>query len=154
MKAVQDRTPTAKDALEEEMSRRPVLVNRAPTLHKYNIMAFWPRLTKRQIIAYHPFVAKDFGADSDGDMMSFHVPVSRKAVEEAVNKMLPSKNLLSPSTLRARMTPIEEFSQGLYIASRPPKGKPVKFPSKEAMLQALRQGKITYDTAVEIPDAD
>lgn len=89
------------------------------------------------------------------DTMSFHVPVSRKAVQEAAERMVPSKNLLNPATLKAYTgVPMEEFSQGLYLASRPPKGKPIKFPSKEAMLQALRQGKITYDTAVEIPDAD
>ena len=86
------------------------------------------------------------------DTMNFHVPVSRKAVQEAIDRMLPSKNLLNPATLRTHVLPVEEFSQGLYIASRPPKGKPIKFPSKEAALQALRAGKITYDTAIEIPN--
>lgn len=153
MKAVEERTPAAREALEEEMSKRPVLVNRAPTLHKYNIMAFWPKLVKGTTIRYNPLVAKGFNVDADGDLMSFHVPVSRKAVQEATERMVPSKNLLNPATLKAYTgVPVEEYAQGLYLASRPPKGKPIKFPSKEAMLQALRQGKITYDTAVEIPD--
>ena len=152
MKAVQEREPIAKQALEEELSKRPVLVNRAPTLHKYNIMAFWPRLIRGNTLRYNPLVAKDYAVDADGDLMSFHVPVSRKAVNEAVERMLPSKNLLSASTLKARMVPVEEFAQGLYIASRAPKGKPIKFASKEAMLQALNAGKITYDTPVEFPN--
>lgn len=152
MKAVQEREPIAKQALEEELSKRPVLVNRAPTLHKYNIMAFMPRLIKGNTIRYNPLVAKDYAVDADGDLMSFHVPVSRKAVNEAIERMLPSKNLLSASTLKARMVPVEEFAQGLYIASRAPKGKPIKFASKEAMLQALNAGKITYDTPVEFPN--
>ena len=152
MRAVQERGPVAQQALEEEMSKRPVLVNRAPTLHKYNILAFWPKMIKGKTIRYNPLVAKGYNVDADGDLMSFHVPVSRKAVEEAARRMLPSKNLLSPATLKTQITPPEEFAQGLYIASRPPKGKPIKFPSKEAMLQALNSGKITYDTPVEFPD--
>jgi len=152
MKAVEERTPDAKRALEEEMSKRPVLVNRAPTLHKYNILAFWPKLMKGTTIRYNPLVSKGYNVDADGDTMNFHVPVSRQAVKEAVERMLPSKNLLNPATLKTHVLPIEEFSQGLYIASRPPKGKPIKFPSKEAALQALRAGKITYDTAIEIPN--
>lgn len=152
MKAVEERTPAARRALEEEMSKRPVLVNRAPTLHKYNILAFWPKLMKGTTIRYNPLVSKGYNVDADGDTMNFHVPVSRQAVEEAVERMLPSKNLLNPATLKTHVLPIEEFSQGLYIASRPPKGKPIKFPSKEAALQALRAGKITYDTAIEIPN--
>jgi DNA-directed RNA polymerase subunit beta' len=116
-------------------------------------MAFWPKLVKGTTIRYNPLVSKGYNVDADGDLMSFHVPVSRKAVQEAAERMVPSKNLLNPATLKAYTgVPMEEFAQGLYLASRPPKGKPIKFPSKEAMLQALRQGKITYDTAVEIPD--
>lgn len=84
------------------------------------------------------------------DTMTFHVPVSKKAVEEAVEKMLPSKNLLSPATLKAQMLPNEEFAQGLYFATRTPKGQPIKFRTKADMLRALNNGEIKYDTPIEI----
>ena len=150
IEAVQERTPAAKQALEEEMSKRPVLVNRAPTLHKYNIMAYMPRLTSGTTIRYNPLIAKGYALDSDGDVMTFHVPVSKKAVEEALEKMLPSKNLLSPATLKAQMLPNEEFAQGLYLATRMGKGQPIKFRTKADMLRALNNGEIKYDTPVEI----
>ena len=152
MKAAQERTPRAKEALEEELKKRPVLVNRAPTLHKYNLMAFWPKLTKNNTLTYNPLLSKNFGADSDGDMMSFHVPVSKKAVREAAEKMLPSKNLFSPATLKTHILPLEEFAQGLYLASRPGKGQPVKFKTKADMLRALNAGEIKYDTPVDIEE--
>ena len=152
MKAVQERTPLAAKALEEEMGRRPVLINRAPTLHKYNILAFWPKMIKGATIRYNPLISKGYNVDADGDLMSFHVPVSKKAAQEAAEKMLPSRNLFNPATLQAHVLPLEEFAQGLYLASRPGKGKPVKFKTKADMLRALNAGEIKYDTPVDIED--
>ena len=84
--------------------------------------------------------------------MSFHVPVSKKAVAEAARKMLPSRNLFNPATLKSQILPLEEFSQGLYIASRPGKGTPIRFRTKADMLRALNAGEIGYDTPVDILD--
>jgi DNA-directed RNA polymerase beta' subunit len=155
MKAVQDRTPRAKEALEEELKKRPILMNRAPTLHKYNLLALWPKLTEGNTLRYNPLISKGFNADHDGDVGSFHVPVSKKAVREAVEKMLPSKNLFNPATLDVyEGVPVEEFAQGLYLASRPGKGTPVKFKTKADMLRALNAGEIKYDTPVDIERMD
>ena len=152
IQAVQDRTPRAREVLEKELSKRPIIVNRAPTLHKYNLMAFWPKLIKGNTIRYNPLVSKGFNVDADGDLMSFHVPVSKKAVAEAARKMLPSRNLFNPATLKSQILPLEEFSQGLYIASRPGKGTPIRFRTKADMLRALNAGEIGYDTPVDILD--
>ena len=149
---VQQRTPRAREALEEELKKRPVLVNRAPTLHKYNILAFRPRIVTGNTIRYNPLVAKGYNVDADGDLMTFHVPVSRKAVNEALEKMLPSKNLLSPATLKAQMLPNEEYAQGLFFATSPKKEPAVQFRTKADMLRALNAGEIGYDTPVEILD--
>jgi DNA-directed RNA polymerase subunit beta' len=118
-KEVDDRTPSARAALEAEMAERPVLLNRAPSLHKFSVMAFKPRLTDGKAIKIPPLVVKGFNADFDGDTMTVHVPILPDAVREAEG-MLPSNNLFSPGTGQIMIQPQNESALGLYQMSRDP----------------------------------
>ncbi len=89
--------PEVWEALEEVIKERPVLLNRAPTLHRLGIQAFEPILIEGSAIQLHPLVTTAFNADFDGDQMAVHVPLSEKAVKEARELMLASKNLLKPA---------------------------------------------------------
>ena len=86
--------------------------------------------------------------------MNYHVPVSQQAVKEAYEKMLPSRNLLSPTNLRAHYKPVAEFAQGLYLGSRMKKKKPIRFNSLADAQQALKEGLIKWDDPIDIPDAE
>ena len=88
------------DILEEIIEDHPVLLNRAPTLHRLGIQAFQPVLIEGKAIRIHPLVCTAFNADFDGDQMAVHVPLSKKAQLEAKNLMLSSHNILSPSNGR------------------------------------------------------
>ena len=89
------------------------------------------------------------------DTMNYHVPVSQQAVKESYDKMLPSRNLLSPSNMRAHYKPVGEFAQGLYFGSRiNPKKKPVRFNTLAEAQEALKQGKLRWDDPIDIPDAE
>jgi DNA-directed RNA polymerase subunit beta' len=114
---VSQRTPVARSMLEAEMANRPVMLNRAPSLHKFSIMAFKPRLTDGKAIKIPPLVVKGFNADFDGDAMTVHVPVLPDAVKEA-EKMLPSNNLYNPGTGRIMIQPQNEAALGLYLMSK------------------------------------
>ncbi len=92
---VADKDPKARDALVDEMSNRPVIINRAPTLHRFGIMAAYPIMTKGKTLQVPPITTSGFGADFDGDAMQFHVPVSDDAVREARERLMPSRNLTS-----------------------------------------------------------
>jgi len=89
--------PEVWEALESVIGERPVLLNRAPTLHRLGIQAFEPILIEGSAIQLHPLVTTAFNADFDGDQMAVHVPLSQKAVQEARDLMLASKNLLKPA---------------------------------------------------------
>ena len=146
-----DRVPKALDALQAEMQERPVLINRAPTLHRYGLMAFRPVLTHGSPIRFSPTVCKGFGADFDGDAVQLHTPADARAVKEAYDKLLPSKNLISVNDFRAHYTPSMEYQGGLYIASqRKSKNLPKIFQSKQAAIEAYRRGEIPADQQVVI----
>lgn len=152
MELIKNKDNTAKAALTEEMRGRPVIVDRAPTWHKFNLLAFHPHLVKDKVIRVSPLITSGFNADFDGDTMNFHVPVSEKAVKNAYERMLPSKNLTSLTDLRSvRHPPSKEFSMGLYMLTRDPSNKPVKvFPSVEAAKQAYARGEIRANDPIEI----
>ena len=148
-----DMDADAMDAMRKVMNERPVLVNRAPTLHKYGIMAFKPVLTKRKAIEICPLVTAAFGADFDGDTMQFHVPVSDAAVQEAKERMMPSRNLFSAAQFTTPMyTPSQEYLLGLWLMSKPADlRKPTKvFRTKEDAVAAFRRGEISIDQPVTI----
>lgn len=118
---VAKRSLIAKATLEAEMADRPVMLNRAPSLHKFSVMAFKPRLTDGKAIKIPPLVVKGFNADFDGDAMTVHVPVLPEAVKEA-EKMLPSNNLYNPGTGQIMIQPQNEAALGLYLMSKDEKG--------------------------------
>jgi DNA-directed RNA polymerase subunit beta' len=118
------RTPAARAALDAVMAERPVLLNRAPSLHKFSIMAFKPQITEGRAVRIPPLVIKGFNADFDGDAMTVHVPILPDAVEEAKN-MLPSKHLYNPGTGAIMIMPQNESALGLYMLSQHPEGRKI-----------------------------
>lgn len=109
------RPPEVFDILEEITKDHPVLLNRAPTLHKLGILAFYPVLIEGSAIRLHPAVCSGFGADFDGDQMAVHVPLSKAAIDEAKNLMMSDKNLLRSSDGSPVATPAsKEMALGVY----------------------------------------
>jgi len=106
--------PEVWEVLEEVIHERPVLLNRAPTLHRLGIQAFEPQLIEGSAIQLHPLVTTAFNADFDGDQMAVHVPLSEKAVWEARNLMLASRNLLKPADGEPIISPSKDMVLGVY----------------------------------------
>jgi DNA-directed RNA polymerase subunit beta' len=106
--------PEVYEVLEEVIKDRPVLLNRAPTLHRLGIQAFEPILIEGSAIQLHPLVTTAFNADFDGDQMAVHVPLSEKAVKEARSLMLSSKNLLKPADGEPIISPSKDMVLGVY----------------------------------------
>ncbi len=136
------------------MSERPVLATRAPALHKYSIMAFYPTLAPGRAMEVSPTIVQGFNADFDGDNMNFHVIVGDKAIEEAKQKMLPSRNLRSPADFGILWTPRQEFLQGLYLASTLKSGRRAlpEFDSARDVLSAFTRGKASIEDVVRIKE--
>jgi len=103
------------DVLEEVIRERPVLLNRAPTLHRLGIQAFEPLLVEGKAIQLHPLVCAAFNADFDGDQMAVHLPLSAEAQAEARLLMLASNNILKPSDGKPVATPSQDMIIGLYF---------------------------------------
>lgn len=153
IKEHEERSPMARETLVKVMETRPVLVNRYPLLHRFGLMAFYPKLVKGDVIRMSPIVTKPFGADFDGDASQFHVPVSDEAVSDAREKMLPSRNLYSAATFKpTNYIPNMEYTQGLHAASiGHDKGRrPHVFADRKSALAAYRRGDIGHDHPVEI----
>lgn len=113
-KLIQRNDPTVWDVLEEVIDGHPVMLNRAPTLHRLGIQAFEPILVEGRAIQLHPLVCPAFNADFDGDQMAVHVPLSLEAQAEARLLMLASNNILSPATGRPIITPSQDMVLGCY----------------------------------------
>jgi DNA-directed RNA polymerase subunit beta len=156
IKAFDTKSSSAQSELHGQMQSRPIIINRAPVLHRYGMMAFYPRLTKNKTMEVSPLVTKGFGADFDGDAMQFHVPSTPEAAKEATEKMLPSKNLFAASTFKAHYTPVAELQSGLYVASnRVNKRAPSKvYKTAKDAIAAYRRGEIEVDTPVHIVEND
>jgi len=114
--------PEVWDILEEVIQTRPVMLNRAPTLHRLGIQAFMPTLVEGSAIQLHPLVCAAFNADFDGDQMAVHVPLSREAVQEARNVMLSTHNMLSPSSGEPLVAPTYEIVLGCYYLTQTREG--------------------------------
>jgi len=106
--------PEVWEVLEEVIKQRPVMLNRAPTLHRLGIQAFEPILVEGKAIHIHPLVCSAFNADFDGDQMAVHMPLSRRAVEEARSLMLASRNILKPSSGKPVVGPSKDMCLGAY----------------------------------------
>ena len=133
------------------MSKRPVVINRAPVLHRYGVMAFWPQLVKNDTMQVSPLIVGGFGADFDGDAMQYHIPVSSSAVDEAINKLLPSRNLFSAASFNVHYKPSQEYTGGLHAASVKKSRKgPKTFSTKAEAIRAYRRGEIDVGQQVTI----
>ena len=118
--------PVVWDVLEEVIAEHPVLLNRAPTLHRLGIQAFEPQLVEGKAIQIHPLVCTAFNADFDGDQMAVHLPLSAEAQAEARILMLSSNNILSPANGRPITTPTQDMVLGIYFLTserRRPRGR-------------------------------
>ncbi|MFA5079433.1 MAG: DNA-directed RNA polymerase subunit beta', partial [Dehalococcoidia bacterium] len=137
------------DILAEVIKERPVMLNRAPTLHRLSIQAFEPTLIEGSAIQLHPLVCSAFNADFDGDQMAVHVPLSRSAVREAREQMLSVHNMLLPSSGEPVMTPTLDMVLGCYYLTnmRPSvSDKPKLFGSPAEAILAYEMFKITGDS--------
>lgn len=147
------RSKEALDTLKAEMRKRPVIMDRAPTWHKFNLLAFYPHITEGHTIRVSPLVTKGFNMDFDGDQANFHVPVSDKAVEQTKRRMLPSDNLFSLTDLKSvRHSPSMEMTMGLYWLTRPANTKkPVRrFRTERDAEEAYRHGELGANDPIEI----
>ena len=148
MKLVQDRDPRAKSALNRVVEKRPVILNRAPSLHKHGVLAFRPMIIKGKSIELPPLVTKGFGADFDGDTMSVEVPLTQEAVEEAM-EMIPSKNMLSTSG-RILTTPSQSSQLGLYLLTQTGKKTGKKYGTDSDALVSHKKGEIQTDDVISV----
>jgi len=140
------------DILEQETSKRYVLLNRAPTLHRLGIQAFRPRLIEGKAIQIHPLVCAAFNADFDGDQMAVHLPLSDKAQEEAGRLMLSAQNLLKPSSGEPIITPSQDMVLGAYYLTQAFKGKKgegMTFTDISEAVNAYRMGFVDLHAAIK-----
>ncbi len=150
-KLIEDRHPAAKDAMLHETKDRPVMINRAPTLHRYNMIGAYAKPVKGRTIRVNPFLEKGMNADYDGDTMMVHVPVGQKAVDD-VKKMTLSNVLFGDKSRDDLLVfPQHEAVMGLAHASeKDDKNKPKAFKSKADAMAAYNSGKIGLGTRVKI----
>lgn len=143
-KAVEDKNEMATKALDFVMANRPVMLNRAPTLHKHNITGHFAKRHEGSAIRVPLATLAGWNADFDGDAMNVHVPVSESAVQDIITKMLPSKNLLSAKTMSIHMKPEQMALLGLYRATAPAKASvpPKTFATEAEAMAAYSRGEI------------
>jgi DNA-directed RNA polymerase subunit beta' len=148
------------DILEEVIQEHPVLLNRAPTLHRLGIQAFEPTLVEGKAIQVHPLVCHAFNADFDGDQMAVHVPLSAEAQAECRILMLSANNILSPASGRALATPTQDMVLGSYYLTYSDKNfdeltaeemepRPKRFRTEEEIEFSVESKQITLQTPVE-----
>ena len=142
------------EVLEEVIKDRPVLLNRAPTLHRLGIQAFEPVLVEGSAIQLHPLVTTAFNADFDGDQMAVHVPLSESAVWEARNLMLASKNLLKPADGEPIISPSKDMVLGVYFLTMDPvqlfTGKELAFSSLDEVEMAYQLNKVNVKSLIQL----
>lgn len=152
-KEVEAGTPVVWDILEEVIKEHPVMLNRAPTLHRLGIQAFEPILIEGKAIQLHPLVCAAFNADFDGDQMAVHVPLSVEAQMEARTLMLASNNVLFPANGEPSIVPSQDVVLGLYYTTRERtngKGEGMVFADVAEMLRALEQGVVELTAKVGV----
>ncbi len=141
------------DALEEVIQDHPVLLNRAPTLHRLGIQAFQPVLIEGKAIKIHPLVCAAFNADFDGDQMAVHVPLSPKAQIESRILMMAANNILSPAHGRPLAVPSQDLVLGGYYLTLPregAKGAGRVFPDFDSVLMALEAGEVETQSPIVV----
>ncbi|ENO75150.1 MAG TPA: DNA-directed RNA polymerase subunit beta' [Thauera sp.] len=141
-KMVESQEPVVWDILEEVIREHPVMLNRAPTLHRLGIQAFEPVLIEGKAIQLHPLVCVAFNADFDGDQMAVHVPLSLEAQMEARTLMLASNNVLSPANGEPIIVPSQDIVLGLYYATR----EGVNVPGEGMIFTDVSEVKRAYES--------
>jgi len=152
-KIVDRREPVIWDILENVMKGHPVLLNRAPTLHRLGIQAFQPKLIEGKAIQLHPLACTAFNADFDGDQMAVHLPLSNEAILEAQILMLQSHNILNPANGAPITVPSQDMVLGLYYITklRPgAKGEGLTFYGPEEAIIAHNEGKCDLHAPVKV----
>ncbi|MBQ9216121.1 MAG: DNA-directed RNA polymerase subunit beta' [Prevotella sp.] len=152
-KIVDRREPVIWDILENVMKGHPVLLNRAPTLHRLGIQAFQPKLIEGKAIQLHPLACTAFNADFDGDQMAVHLPLSNEAILEAQLLMLQSHNILNPANGAPITVPSQDMVLGLYYITkiRPgAKGEGLTFYGPEEAIIAHNEGKCDLHAQVKV----
>ncbi|WP_300716821.1 DNA-directed RNA polymerase subunit beta' [Hydrogenophaga sp.] len=152
-KEVEAGTPVVWDILEEVIKEHPVMLNRAPTLHRLGIQAFEPILIEGKAIQLHPLVCAAFNADFDGDQMAVHVPLSVEAQIEARTLMLASNNILFPANGEPSIVPSQDVVLGLYYATRDrinAKGEGMIFADLSELLRALDNGVVEITAKISV----
>ena len=151
-KIVDRREPVIWDILEYVMKGHPVLLNRAPTLHRLGIQAFQPKMIEGKAIQLHPLACTAFNADFDGDQMAVHLPLSNEAILEAQLLMLQSHNILSPASGEPITVPSQDMVLGLYYISkvRPgAKGEGLIFYGPEEAIIAYNEGRVDVHAPIK-----
>ncbi len=149
---VERERPEVWDILEEVIREHPVLLNRAPTLHRLGIQAFEPTLVEGKAIQLHPLVCTAYNADFDGDQMAVHVPLSIEAQLEARALMMSTNNILHPANGRPIIIPTKDMVLGLYYLTLMVEGEPGEaslFSDSAEIQQALDQGLVTLHTKIK-----
>ena len=149
---VEKECPEVWDILEEVIREHPVLLNRAPTLHRLGIQAFEPVLIEGKAIQLHPLVCTAFNADFDGDQMAVHVPLSLEAQLEARVLMMSTNNILSPASGKPIIVPSQDIVLGLYYLTLKTDGAPgedMAFADVGEIQQALDAGAVTLHTKIQ-----
>ncbi len=159
-KMIERQSPEVWDILEEVTKGHPVLLNRAPTLHRLSIQAFEPLLIEGEAIRIHPLVCTAYNADFDGDQMAVHVPLSVESQLEARLLMMAPNNIFSPSSGKPIMTPTQDITLGCYYLTAEPRTslkkdeKPMLFGSKREVLFAYADGALKTHDRVRLLNPD
>ncbi|MDO5602779.1 MAG: DNA-directed RNA polymerase subunit beta' [Oscillospiraceae bacterium] len=152
-KAVERMRPEIWDSLEKVIKGHPVLLNRAPTLHRLGIQAFEPVLVEGRALKLHPLVCTAYNADFDGDQMAVHVPLSKEAQREAMTMMLASQNLLKLSDGRPVTVPTQDMILGSYyltMVNEGDKGEGKIFRDENEALMAYQEGVVTLHAKIKV----
>jgi DNA-directed RNA polymerase subunit beta' len=151
---IENQDPRVWDIVEEKIKEHPVMLNRAPTLHRLGIQAFEPKLISGRAIRLHPLVCAAFNADFDGDQMAVHVPISEEAQAEARILMLGANNILKPSDGNPIVTPGQDMILGNYYITIEKEGAPGEgrvFKNPDEALMAYERREISQHTRIAIP---
>ena len=152
-KIIDRKDPIVWDILENVLKGHPILLNRAPTLHRLGIQAFQPKLIEGKAIRLHPLVCTAFNADFDGDQMAVHLPLGPQAILESQLLMLASQNILNPANGSPITVPSQDMVLGLYYITKLRKGvrgEGMTFYSPEEVKIALNEGKIDIHAGVKV----
>ena len=161
-KIVDKKEPVVWDILENILKGHPVLLNRAPTLHRLGIQSFQPKLIEGKAIRLHPLVTTAFNADFDGDQMAVHLPLGNAAILEAQILMLASHNILNPANGAPIAVPSQDMVLGLYYITKGKKsmkddivkGEGGIFYSPEEVIIANNEGELDLHASIKVMASD